>query len=1136
MAVGQKTSGRSLPWALPWFVLAVCLLATFLLGQHTKELARTALQDEFTFRVDETVKRLTRRMSTYEQVLQGTVGMFAASQEVTRSEFRTYVESLALDNNFPGILGVGFSRAIKPGERAQHIQTMRREGFPNYTLLPLGEREQYSAIVYLEPFNTRNQLALGYDMYSDSVRREAMERARDEGGAVLSGKVTLVQEKLDRTPQQQAGALMYLPLYRPHSTHDTVELRRANLSGWIYAPFRMNDFIDGVFNRLPGEEDDPLDLEIYDGARMSHDSLLYHSAAVVYAEHPTSSFHTKRQITLAGREWTIMIHSMPEFDARLKSGGGVLLAGILTSLLLTLITWLLVNGRARAVELAAQLTHELKESEARFRGMADAASSMIWVSDTSNGCSWFNKSWLEFTGSSMEQSTGLAWMASIHPDDLTYCREVQQRAFRRKTAFQVSFRLRRHDGLYRWLINQASPRLDEQGVFVGHVGSCFDITDLKVAKTALERERSLLRNLIDSIPALIFIKDETGRYIGCNRAFREFLGRTETEIVGHTYFDLFPRERAEHYQLQDKLVLASGTFDKSEEWVEAVDGRHLLLEVLKVPLRSPDGRISGLVGVCSDMTQRHRMEDELWHAKVAAEVASQAKSEFLATMSHEIRTPMNGVLGMAEMMNLTDLDSEQQEYMRLITSCSNSLMGIINDILDFSKIESNQLQIEARSFDLIAMLSDLSGVCSVRAANKGLSFVSEIAPEVPKYVVGDSGRLRQILDNLLGNALKFTEHGSVSLRVSLMQQEGDNVSLRFAVQDTGIGISAFALADLFEPFHQADGSITRRFGGTGLGLSISRKLAQMMDGEVGVASEEGKGSTFWVRVGFMCSSASEVATPTARQEAVSTAPAIQPARQSSVLSILLVEDIATNRFVATSMLNHLGYSDISMAENGQEAVDAVQHGHFDVVLMDCQMPVMDGLLATEMIRSLGHMLPIIAMTANAMPGDREKCIAAGMNDYLSKPITREALAEVLGCWVTQPSVSGKAVAVQKSETSFVDVPVFDRTGALGRLDNDESLLAMVIESSLDDCEKLLGDLEKSVREGCQNDAQRYVHSLKSLARTMGAEVLANFAVELEASIHDGDLAALDQPHLARLREYAEQFRRAVANEQGVSGL
>ncbi len=400
--------------------------------------------------------------------------------------------------------------------------------------------------------------------------------------------------------------------------------------------------------------------------------------------------------------------------------------------------------------------------------------------------------------------------------------------------------------------------------------------------------------------------------------------------------------------------------------------------------------------LAAEIEQRKRIEKELQQAKELAESASRAKSEFLANMSHEIRTPMNGVLGTLQLLQHSQLSESQQENVTIAYNSGEALLALLNDILDFSKIEAGKLKLEYIPFDISQMLKELLMLLKIKADEKSIKLVTEIAGDVPKIIKGDSVRMRQIIANLMTNAIKFTESGEVKIRVSVLEQQTAAVRLRVEVIDTGIGIPKAAQRKLFNAFTQADGSTTRKYGGTGLGLAIVRQLITLMRGRLGVESEEGIGSKFWVEVRFEVPEDAHLA---AQPEQGIVIPDVMQGR------VLLVEDNPVNQAVAKKMLEKLGL-EYEVAGNGREAVKLIDgQEKFDLILMDCQMPVMDGYEATGEIRKLeqqnNHHIPIIAMTANAMEGDREKCITAGMDDYIAKPVKQTELKEKVFTWLSK---------------------------------------------------------------------------------------------------------------------------------------
>lgn len=522
-------------------------------------------------------------------------------------------------------------------------------------------------------------------------------------------------------------------------------------------------------------------------------------------------------------------------------------------------------------------------------------------------------------------------------------------------------------------------------------------------------ERKLAENRLlavtNSTRDAIMMMDPLGMITFWNPAAVRMFGYRPEHVLGKHLHGLLAPERyhADHIAAFPKFQL-TGTGNAIGKTVELcairADGQEIPIELSLSSIYLDGGWQS--VGVIRDITERKQVEEELRSAKARAEEATRVKSDFLAAMSHDIRTPISGVIGMAGLLLDTDLSREQREYAGMILKSGDNLLGLINDILDFSKIEAGKLDLEIIDFDLRSTVTDIVAMFEPQVIAAGLKLSFSIDPEVPSYLQGDPGRLSQVITNLVGNAIKFTPHGEVVIEILCRRDDDRSVTLLFEVRDTGIGIPADRIDAVFSPYTQASGSTTRQFGGTGLGLAICRQLAELMGGEIGLSSTEGKGSTFW----FTSCFEKQTSPPEDSKPAVSlqmrspdpTTPVVERSER-----ILVAEDNMVNQKIAQMQLKKLGFKS-DVVGNGLEALNALEMKNYDLVLMDCQMPEMDGFEATAIIRDpgskiLNHAVPIIAMTASAFKEDREKCIAAGMNDYLRKPVKKEEIAGMLEKWI-----------------------------------------------------------------------------------------------------------------------------------------
>jgi two-component system, sensor histidine kinase and response regulator len=881
-----------------------------------------------------------------------------------------------------------------------------------------------------------------------------------------------------------------------------------------------------------------------------------------------------------------------------------------------------------------------------------------------------------------EQAIGKTDADLFHSDHAEQAHAEEQEMMRTgQSIFGKEEELVWPDGRKTWALVNKVPLINRRGQIFGTMGISHDITvikraemelarkaeELTQANAALEATRQLLDAFLEFIPDNVYFKDMDSRFVRISHSMARNRGLDDpSQAVGMTDFDFFPEELARHKFEDEQEIIRTGepVFGKEEE-NPAKDGCKSWVATNKMPLRDRSGRIVGTMGVSHDITARKRTahelavkaeqlaetNTELQRLAEAAKAASQAKGDFLANMSHEIRTPLNGIIGMTDLTLETDLSGEQRDYLQTVKLSADSLLIVINDILDFSKIEAGKIDLESIDFDLNECIEGTLKTLSLRADDKGLELLGEIAPEVPETVVGDPGRLRQVLLNLLGNALKFTLEGEVSLKVTVDLVEGPGTMLHFAVSDTGIGIAPEKLGDIFDSFSQADTSTTRVFGGTGLGLSITKRLVEMMGGQVWVESELGVGSRFHftARLGEAAAATAEakgspgasilcgvrvlvvddnrtnrrilegllsrwgmvVGTASDGESAlVELARAgeanepysliltdmnmprmdgfglvgevkqhpelsastimmltsggnqgdaarcgemgvagylLKPVRQCELreaiakvlhereqpgvakmvtsysltqerpanrgLRILLTEDNPVNQKLAIRLLEKRGHT-VDSAWNGREALAALEMRAYDLVLMDVQMPEMDGLEATTRLRvrekasGQERRQPVIAMTALVMQGDRDRCIAAGMDGYLSKPIRAVELDELLDSYLAIEGGGAEAVAPVAVPAGAAKTPCVRAAELLERLDGDRGFLAELLELFRADCPGQIERARVAVECGDAASVEKLAHALKGALINLAAPTAARLASELETMGKAGDTSRM----------------------------
>lgn len=642
----------------------------------------------------------------------------------------------------------------------------------------------------------------------------------------------------------------------------------------------------------------------------------------------------------------------------------------------------------------------------------------------------------------------------------------------------------------RWV--RVGESLTADGVTVGFRA---DVTELKNREEALRQSEEQLRQTINAALDCIIVIDSDGKVIEFNPGAEETFGYVRADVIGQQMHTLLmpPKFHDAHAAGFSKyLKTGDGPILGKRVEIEGMraDGTYFPAE-LAINV-APRGDSNIFIGYLRDITDQKNAEGALRLEKERAEIANSTKDQFLAMMSHEIRTPLNGVIGLLGLLEDTQLDNGQEEYVRIARTSGEGLLDLINDILDYSKMEADKLELENAVFELRPLIDSVIDVLSPSALEKEIAIAAELDRDLPPLLVGDPGRIRQILLNLASNAVKFTGEGGVKIHVGTggvgKTDTAGTIELRFEIIDTGIGIPADKHQGLFREFTTVDPSYSRKFGGTGLGLAISRRLTEMMDGEIGLQSAEGKGSTFWFHIPVVIAEGD----PNTYEDLPEILPSSQAVHKAKRLSILVADDTPTNGLVARKMLERFGHS-VDTVLNGIEAIEAITTRPYDIVFMDISMPEMDGLDATAAIRKMdipAGGVPIIALTAYAMKGDRERFIQAGMDDYLSKPIVRAQMLRILDQWSgrnhSQVLSAPHDAPSRHSTRQSIDNNTLETLAA--QIDHDD--LVAVIDSFIDDAGKRLGQLEEARVAGDLEALEAAAHAMRSMAATFGVTSLS----------------------------------------------
>jgi PAS domain S-box-containing protein len=807
----------------------------------------------------------------------------------------------------------------------------------------------------------------------------------------------------------------------------------------------------------------------------------------------------------------------------------------------------LVHERTRALEAAVAARIE---SENFAQTMTDHQPTLLAYVDRGRHIQFANRAWLNWFGKTRDEVLGREGRESVGDVMLQSNEDVIAKVLRGE-AMGTPAEMRGADGrVGNFWIYRLPDIVD--GDIRGYFFIATDVTEMRRSErrlqelnTKLIQAESFTRGIADHLPVRVAYWDSEQRCRFANRVYCEWFGKTLDQVLGKTNVEIFGEEPSPERLEFSRLALA-GAAQKFESEEVSADGRLGIWELQYIP-DVQRGEVRGFFKLASDITASKRAQAdlqtlnlELVAARDVAEDAAQAKSAFLANMSHEIRTPMNVIIGLTHLMLRDSHEPTTSDRLAKVGDAAMHLLDIINDILDLSKIDAGKLVLAPVDFSVDALLARATALVTDGARRKGLALTVDRG-DLPQALRGDALRLSQILVNLLSNAVKFTSRGSVVLRCDVLAQGGNERMIRFAVRDTGVGISAEARERLFSPFEQADGSTTRRFGGTGLGLSIARELAQLMGGAVGVESELGRGSVFWFTAKLHAAGAQEQGAPTPHEAVVASRSVEQTLKERHRdARVLIADDNRINQELATELLRLVDLQ-VEVADNGRIAVDMARRGAYDMILMDMQMPEMDGLEATRLIRTVPELdsTPIVAMTASAFGADRDACLAAGMNDHIGKPVNPATLYEKMLRWLDESrkvprqapvdALAPPPPAPPQSTDALENIPALDVVRGMSLFAGQRALYLQALGYFVDLYDDGLAAVDRYIAgaTGATREAAgREIHSMGGAAAALGAVELENAAHHIDKLVRGDRAKAVDD---AELRPELELLRDDLAD-------
>ena len=1070
-----SANGRE--WA--WLVLVLGLFVVLLLWSGLHAQKTNFAEAQFELRAQEVVHAIERRLRHHEQILLGGAGLFDISDNLSREQWRTYVERLRLKGNYPGILGVGYSQVVYPDQMADHVASVRAEGFPEYSVKPAGERPIYTSIVYLEPFMGRNLAAFGYDMFSEKTRHEAMQQAVDDKRTTISGKVRLVQETHGK---EQAGFLMYVPIYRPNLPLTTEKERWSALRGFVYSPYRVDDLMEGIL----GESQQAIHFTIHDGESVSPQGLMYTSVdESSEGEQAHSQYSLRLHIHGYGHAWTITLFSRPDFDARFSTllDWLVPMLGLGIVLSLFALTWSLQGRRQKAMALAEEMVNKRQESEERFRQLFLHMGQGVIMMQADGVISDSNPAAEGILGLRQEQIRGITPMdphwRTIREDGSDFPSE----------AYPIMLALRRGkevkgvvmgvwhvaEGAWRWIQVDAYPQRSKVSGEVEQVYAVFsDITDAKKGQSELEEQVQHTQAILDNVLDGIITIDGRGSVASFNKAAETIFGYAAKEVIGRNIKMLMPEPyRGQHdgYLTAYHATKVRHIIGIGHE-VEGLrkDGGQFPLDLAVTEIRHK-GEVM-FIGVVRDISERKRVE--------------LMKNEFVSTVSHELRTPLTsiaGALGLLAGGAVGEMPEQMRGLLDIAQKNSKRLTHLINDLLDIEKIAAGKMRFEMKPKKLKPLLEQALAMNKAYGDEYGVRFQLH-NDHADDEICVDSQRLMQVMANFLSNAAKFSPRGS-DVEVT-SHRVGSRV--RIEVRDHGPGVPDDFRERIFQKFSQADASDTRQKGGTGLGLAISKELVERMGGTIGFESLKGQGAIFFAEFPLY----GELAPDERRQ---------RPASASGAHRLLVVEDEPDVAMLLAGMLQHAGYQ-ADIAVNGKQAMLMLERQPYDAVTLDLILPDMSGLeiIHWARARTATRNLPFIVVSARMEEGRLSIEGEMTQVEWLPKMVSERELVAAIEHFLPPP-VTGRLRVLHVEDDTDLHQVVRAMAGEAFEFELATSLAQAESMLAMERFDLVLLDLE--LPDGLGWDLLPQLKQLQPPPRVMilsGTELSPEQAEQVESSL------------------------------------